>query len=136
MKCSFCGKELERGTQECPYCHCSIEAEVQVLRPEERDTFDGVTIEQDGNAEGGTRVEDMRTERRAYEQNNGGPQIRVHSFVIFQVKFLILVVFLQICAVLRLPAKGSLNRHRLFLTGSENSHCRRKQGSANIFLLP
>ena len=39
MKCSFCGKELERGTQECPYCHCSIEAEVQVLRPEERDTF-------------------------------------------------------------------------------------------------
>ena len=80
MKCSFCGKELERGTQECPYCHCSIEAEVQVLRPEERDTFDGVTIEQDGNAEGGTRVEDMRTERRTYEQNNGGPQIRVHSF--------------------------------------------------------
>ena len=80
MKCSFCGKELERGTHECPYCHCSIEAEVQVLRPEERDTFDGVTIEQDGNAEGGTRVEDMRTERRAYEQNNGGPQIRVHSF--------------------------------------------------------
>ena len=80
MKCSFCGKELERGTQECPYCHCSIEAEVQVLRPEERDTFDGVTIEQDGNAEGGTRVEYMRTERRAYEQNNGGPQIRVHSF--------------------------------------------------------
>jgi len=59
MKCSFCGKELERGTQECPYCHCSIEAEVQVLRPEERDTFDGVTIEQDGNAEGGTRVELM-----------------------------------------------------------------------------
>lgn len=80
MKCSFCGKELERGTQECPYCYCRIEAEVQVLRPEERDTFDGVTIEQDGNAEGGTRVEDMRTERRAYEQNNGGPQIRVHSF--------------------------------------------------------
>ena len=39
MKCSFCGKELERGTQECPYCHCSIEAEVQVLRPEERDTL-------------------------------------------------------------------------------------------------
>ena len=68
MKCSFCGKELERGTQECPYCHCSIEAEVQVLRPEERDTFDGVTIEQDGNAEGGTRVEDMRTERRAYKK--------------------------------------------------------------------
>ena len=31
MKCSFCGKELERGTQECPYCHCSIEAEVQEI---------------------------------------------------------------------------------------------------------
>ena len=71
MKCSFCRKELERGTQECPYCHCSIEAEVQVLRPEERDTF---------NAEGGTRVEDVRKECRTYEQTKGGPHIRVHSF--------------------------------------------------------
>ena len=68
----FLRKRIRTCTQECPYCHCSIEAEVQVLRPEERDTFDGVTIEQDGNAEGGTRVEDMRTERRTYEQNNGG----------------------------------------------------------------
>lgn len=80
MKCSFCGKELERGTQECPYCHCRIEAEVQVLRPEERDTFDGVTIEQDGSTENGARMEDASTEHRAYEQNTGGPQIRVHSF--------------------------------------------------------
>lgn len=80
MKCSFCGKELERGTQECPYCHCRIEAEVQVLRPEERDTFDGVTIEQDGSTENAARMEEASTERRAYEQNTGGPQIRVHSF--------------------------------------------------------
>lgn len=80
MKCSFCGKELERGTQECPYCHCRIEAEVQVLRPEERDTFDGVTIEQDGNSESGTRVEDAKAERRTYGQSTAGPQIRVHSF--------------------------------------------------------
>lgn len=80
MKCSFCGKELERGTQECPYCHCRIEAEVQVLRPEERDTFDGVTIEQDGSTENGARMEEASTERRAYEQNTGGQQIRVHSF--------------------------------------------------------
>lgn len=68
MKCSFCGKELERGTQECPYCHCRIEAEVQVLRPEERDTFDGVTIEQDGNSESGacgrceSRAQNLRAE--------------------------------------------------------------------------
>lgn len=103
MKCSFCRKELERGTQECPYCHCSIEAEVQVLRPEERDTFDGVTIEQEGNAEGGTRVEDMRTERRTYEQNNGGPQIRVHSFGcgsgILAIFFFLLPTFLIFAAI-------------------------------------
>lgn len=79
MKCSFCGRELERGIQECPYCHCRIETEVQVLRPEERDTFEGVTIEEDGSTEGGTRVEDVRDERRAYEQT-AGPKIRVHSF--------------------------------------------------------
>lgn len=79
MKCSFCGRELERGIQECPYCHCRIETEVQVLRPEERDTFEGVTIEEDGSTEGGTRVEDVRDERRADEQT-AGPKIRVHSF--------------------------------------------------------
>lgn len=127
MKCSFCGKELERGTQECPYCHCRIEAEVQVLRPEERDTFDGVTIEQDGNSESGTRVEDAKAERRTYGQSTAGPQIRVHSFgcgsgilmtllilggilaifffllclVIFLAVLLIPAIFLQICAELQ-----------------------------------
>lgn len=79
MKCSFCGRELDSGIQECPYCHRRVEAEVQVLRPEERDTFDGVTIEQDESTGGGTRVGDAREERRTYEQN-AGPQIKVQSF--------------------------------------------------------
>lgn len=79
MKCSFCGRELNDGIKECPYCHCRIEKEVQVLRPEERDTFEGITIEQDADTDGRTRVEDPREERGAYGKN-ARTQVRVHSF--------------------------------------------------------
>ncbi len=79
MKCSFCGRELEPGTPECPYCHCRINGQLQVLLPEERDTFDGVTIEQGSDDEGGTRVDETSEKRRGYWKK-AGPQISVHSF--------------------------------------------------------
>ena len=49
MKCGFCGREVEKGVLECPYCHYRFEVDAQVLTPDERDTFEGVTIEQDGS---------------------------------------------------------------------------------------
>ena len=49
MKCDFCGREVEQGTTECPYCHYRFKIDAQVLTPDERDTFDGVTIEEDGS---------------------------------------------------------------------------------------
>lgn len=50
MKCDFCGREAERGALECPYCHYRFRIDPQVLTPDERDTFEGVTIEEDGTA--------------------------------------------------------------------------------------
>ena len=70
MKCDFCGHEVDKGTVECPYCHYRFKIDAQVLSPEERDTFEGVTID-----EGAGTAEDSREprgevyeERASYEQ--------------------------------------------------------------------
>lgn len=76
MQCSFCKKELAVGTQECPYCHCQLEVETQVLNPQERDTFDGVTIEEDGSSDSGVRVDVQRENENVYGQR---PKVQVHT---------------------------------------------------------
>jgi hypothetical protein len=48
MLCKFCHREFEDGLSECPYCHYVVDVEAQTLTKDERDTFSGVTIEQDG----------------------------------------------------------------------------------------
>lgn len=50
MKCNFCNHEVAPGTAECPYCHYQFKIEAKVLSASERDTFDGVTIEEDGSS--------------------------------------------------------------------------------------
>lgn len=90
MKCDFCGREASPGTTECPYCHYQFKVDAKVLTPQERDTFDGVTIEEDGSSSSSGYPKNAREQEReyqseAYEQetyrgqrfNNG---IRVHSF--------------------------------------------------------
>ena len=51
MKCDFCGHEVASGTVECPYCHYQFKIDAQVLSPEERDTFEGVTIDESAGTE-------------------------------------------------------------------------------------
>ena len=47
MICKKCGFEFVEGLKECPNCQTPNEpAEVKVLLPDERDTFEGVTIEE------------------------------------------------------------------------------------------
>lgn len=48
MKCDFCGRELDDKVSECPYCHYQIKKDPQILSANERDDFDGITIEEDG----------------------------------------------------------------------------------------
>ena len=50
MQCPNCGEKIQTGTDNCP--HCGHELSVTVLSRQERDNFDGVTIEGDT---GGTR---------------------------------------------------------------------------------
>lgn len=89
MKCGFCGREVDKGVVECPYCHYRFEIDAQVLSPNERDTFEGVTIEEDGTTTDNKNVKDnndrqYRESNYSYQgynrQGKQQPNIKVHSF--------------------------------------------------------
>lgn len=89
MKCNFCGHEVAPGTTECPYCHYQFDIDTQVLRPDERDDFDGVTIEEDGSARSSSEQEevsssDIYEDKSEYDeyrtQQRPGVKIRTFNF--------------------------------------------------------
>ena len=101
MKCDFCGHEVDKGTIECPYCHYRFKIDAKVLSPEERDTFEGVTID-----EGAGTAEDSREprgevyeERNSYDerQRQGPPQMKGHTFGCGSG---LLMTFLILCGIL------------------------------------
>ena len=91
MKCEFCGKEVAQGVTECPYCHYQFKIDAQVLSPDERDTFDGVTIEEDGSTvdhgadkDGGGEAY-RQGQPEAYDRQDGygrqqAPKVQVHTY--------------------------------------------------------
>ena len=92
MKCGFCGREVDKGVLECPYCHYRFEVDAQVLTPDERDTFEGVTIEEDGSTVDNKNVSGEQgsgyeqggyRQGQSYEQSqqrHQAPRIKVHTF--------------------------------------------------------
>ena len=48
MLCEFCHHEFDDSLTECPYCHKKVDIEAKSLTREERDSFDGTTIEMEG----------------------------------------------------------------------------------------
>lgn len=90
MKCNFCGREVPKGTEECPYCHYRFEQEATILNPRERDEFEGVTIDEscyEENAAGnnGTRSPEYRqtyeyhSEEYSGARSGRGPKIYVKN---------------------------------------------------------
>ena len=68
MKCNFCGREVPKGTEECPYCHYRFEQEATILNPRERDEFEGVTIDESGYEEAeGAKTQRTPEYREGYE---------------------------------------------------------------------
>lgn len=103
MKCGFCGREVDKGTTECPYCHYRFSLDTQVLSPEERDTFEGVTIDESTGADEGSQSVSSYGEREQYEEKmreqaaNRG--IKVHTFGCGSS---ILMTLLILCGILAL----------------------------------
>lgn len=104
MKCDFCGHEVAPGTVECPYCHYRFKIDAQVLSPEERDTFEGVTIDESA----GTEENKSAREGAVYDsgadaydsynqrQQQVPPNIKVHTFGCGSG---ILITFLILCGI-------------------------------------
>lgn len=90
MKCDFCGRDVNQGATECPYCHYQFKIDAKVLSPNERDTFEGVTIEEDGSSSSSSspRNEKIEQERgyrqegRSYGQRQQTEfgRVKVHQF--------------------------------------------------------
>lgn len=82
MKCKFCGREVDNGATECPYCHYRFEVEAKVLTSSERDDFDGVTIDENGeesSSENGSRTEYQQRYERGQGAQNVPPQFKVRT---------------------------------------------------------
>ena len=91
MVCSFCHHEFDEALTECPYCHRIVEKDAHSLTVEERESFDGATIEVDGTVCGG---EGDRARSREYQERfddgpagraddkgeNNGAGLRIHTF--------------------------------------------------------
>lgn len=71
MLCKFCQHEFDDRLTECPYCHRLVEVEAQQLTREERDSFNGATIEADGTIHEGDRDAAGERQRNGYESTNG-----------------------------------------------------------------
>jgi hypothetical protein len=89
MLCKFCHREFEDGLSECPYCHYVVDVEAQTLTKDERDTFSGVTIEQDGTV---VKLPDRRKPIRTMLKimrimNKKRLILRVYMFFTWEVAF-------------------------------------------------
>ena len=98
MRCPKCGGEMETNGSICN--HCAAETgEVKVLRPDERDDFNGLTIQQGGESENATGFKEETPGN--YEYRSEGPGHRVYvrqvsfgSHMGFLTKLLIVAVIL------------------------------------------
>ena len=95
MICKKCGFEYVDGLKECPNCQAPNEPlEVKVLTQDERDTFDGITIEDTKNEdENGFRVYEAEEERQ--QPKNSGIHIKTFglgSSWIWRLIFLVIII--------------------------------------------
>ena len=75
MRCPKCGASLDTDSSICSRCAAET-VEVKVLRPDERDEFNGLTIQQGGEAEHTTEFREETPGN--YEYRNEGPGHRVY----------------------------------------------------------
>ena len=98
MRCPKCGAAMDNDSSICSRCAAET-GEVKVLRPDERDDFNGLTIQQDGDADNTTGVREETPGN--YEYRSEGPGHRVYvrqvsfgSHMGFLTKLLIVAVIL------------------------------------------
>jgi hypothetical protein len=76
MRCPKCNEEFDGAGSMCDRC-AAAEAEVKVLRPDERDEFQGLTIQQTNDSAPGDVYQNGPTGGN-YEYRSEGPGHRVY----------------------------------------------------------
>ena len=121
MQCPFCKHEVNNGAQECPYCHYQFDTNAEVLSSDERDSFEGLTIEEDGSTSGGnTSYEEKGSYPESEQQqqaNYGGFQMRTFGgtgCLIWAMVIIFIMVFIALAVVKMFIAMPILG---LFLVG-------------------
>ncbi|MEG0798155.1 MAG: hypothetical protein RSC56_02955 [Acidaminococcaceae bacterium] len=93
MLCKKCGFEFVDGLKECPNCQTpATPAEVKVLSADERDTFDGITIE------GSKEQEEYQTYSKEERTSSATPQGKVYVKSFGGVSFLWQLLILLLIA--------------------------------------
>ena len=68
MKCNFCGREVHKGTEECPYCHYRFEQEATILNPRDSADFEGGNIDESGDDENATGDKRTRSPQKKHTE--------------------------------------------------------------------
>jgi predicted ATP-dependent serine protease len=96
MRCNTCGYEFDDWAGTCPECHATPE-KIQVLSPEERENFDGITIEQD-NGNPNQRANNSPFQKAfVFQSSSGGPLAKL---IIGGLLLIAVFVFLPLALVL------------------------------------
>ena len=67
LNCIVCGALVQDGEEKCSNCR-SIENQVKVLSLEEKQRFDGITLEQDSKEQGHYEYEKNNTNHKIYSK--------------------------------------------------------------------
>ena len=78
MRCPKCNEEMDEGSSNCRRCSLD-DAEVKVLRPDERDDFKGLTIQQGSDSADESGYRDGETETREYHSEGPGHRVYVRQ---------------------------------------------------------
>lgn len=93
MKCNFCGHEVSPNASECPYCHYQFTKEATVLSSNERDSFEGITIEEETGTADGAEVKRDRFEGHTYNEQVP-PRVQVKTVGCGWTSILLLLIIL------------------------------------------
>ena len=78
MRCSQCNEEMEQASTVCSRCGHEA-AEVKVLRPDERDGFQGLTIQQGEDPSPGSGSQTGSSGNYEYRSENAGQRVYVRQ---------------------------------------------------------
>lgn len=92
MECEKCGRPLEEATGRCPHCDGQGE-KIRVLTPEEKRSYDGVTIDTETGEQ-----EQARSRKQSY--GGGGRRIYIRKVDVSNSDWLTkLIVFAVVAAI-------------------------------------